>query len=348
MANDADFAEVVHDCLATEYRWDASVDQRSHYLAQLMQVAEIPVETVFPLLWLEDDARGANSTSAETIAEVLVVHGGQIAVAELRRYVETGESWADVLEILAENCPPPEWQDLAATALSRAADDGSLGDIAASFREPWLTWGQENIQLADLFADQEEHRRQRPSSTLAHVPVDELWEMLQGTSKIHVAADVLRELGKRDDFRFLDIVEQLPRNQFNALPSLKQALKAAGSKALPYARQWSALTHPLVHYAADVIADFGQEQDSSVLLAYAGQGVTDGAWCYLDGLQPAFARLGITEAVPLLRTIWHANPHSMNRADTLKALLALDNAWALAQLGDAECDCQADVRGTSC
>jgi hypothetical protein len=67
-------------------------------------------------------------------------------------------------------------------------------------------------------------------------------------------------------------------------------------------------------------------------------------WCGYDALARGFARLGITEAAPRLRSLWRHSPHSYERAAYVEALLTLDPDATRQRLPDALADCEGDVR----
>ncbi|MEZ0112764.1 hypothetical protein ABH920_006788 [Catenulispora sp. EB89] len=212
--------------------------------------------------------------------------------------------------------------------------------------------GESEAEDADEVVKRIQMKRERPYRDTPH---DELFALLRAPAAPGTANDakrpVLFELARRDpDPALLDLAEELvhgdPPRPMSGLP---RAVRLLGAAALDHARRWVVDMdhHPLAFIGTSVLSHHGDETDLPVLLARFDQRVRRHDWCGLSVFTDAFARIGLPAAAVGDRRVswlWRNSPHSSERIDYLKAIVALnpyDSGWFL---GDALLDCESQVR----
>ncbi|MEY9864471.1 hypothetical protein ABH935_010130 [Catenulispora sp. GAS73] len=148
----------------------------------------------------------------------------------------------------------------------------------------------------------------------------------------------------------LDLAEELVHGDPpRPISGLARAVRLLGAAALDHARRWVADTdhHPLASIGLSVLSHHGDETDLPVLLVRFDHRARERDWCGLSVFTDAFARIGVPAAAVGDRRVswlWRNSPHSCERIDYLKAIVALnphDSGWFL---GDALLDCESRVR----
>lgn len=145
--------------------------------------------------------------------------------------------------------------------------------------------------------------------------------------------------------RLLDLADELAAHS-SVQGSLFRALERLGPQTVHVARSWVGSTsRPLWWRALPILAEHGDSNDVPALMdAFERLDADADTWCGYAALAGGLARLGVTEIVPRLRSLWRQSPHTYERAGCVKALLTLDPDATREQLPDALSDCESDVR----
>ncbi|WP_410594269.1 hypothetical protein [Amycolatopsis sp. lyj-23] len=344
--------ELVLDCVRRDYRWDRQVDERTTYLVRLVLDVELPVAGIVEQLWRTGRSTGYQGNRFGQSVDLLAALARvpvSAAKDALRRYVSEGDRWIEVLEAVAATWPGDWWDDLAPVVAGRAAKAAPEEVFAG--QEPWSTWAGRDRRIDGLL------ERARPPAVswrcpgLPHrgTPVAGLLGLLADPdADPEVLSAVLHEFARHRDPepRLLDVADRLAARPDAARIGLVHALAKLGPQTLGHARQWArSPAHPLWWRAVGTLTEHGDATDVPALLAALDRLDDDSDdWCGYDDLARGFARLGVTETVPRLRSLWHRSPHSYERAAYVEALLALDPDATEQALPDALADCEGGVR----
>lgn len=337
-------ADLVHDCVAHDYRWDWQVDSRTVYLARLVRDLALPPHPITALLRDSTDDQ-----ATLTVASLLVAlgsAGSREAVTAVRDYVRDGPHWIDVLETAAAEWPHAWWDDLAATARHRLTPDDRRSLLWRS--DPWLTWARQHAWATRPDTDRAHGRpdphRDRPTGELLALLLD---RDLPPAAKTRALFEITR---RGPEPALLDLAEHLVLDTpvRRPVPGLGRALRALGPRAADHARRWSAdPDHPLRLIATRVLATHGDHRDVELMLHTLERPPGDD-WCGYDVAATGLARLpGSTaahRAVPILERLWSDTPHSYERAAYLGALVALSPVRPDHLLIEGLWDCEEDVR----
>ncbi|ADJ43243.1 hypothetical protein AMES_1420 [Amycolatopsis mediterranei S699] len=343
--------ELVLDCVRRDYRWDRQVDERAVYLARLVLDVELSIDPIVEQLWRTGLNRKYDGNRFGQTVDVLAVLGQAhvaVAVAALRRYVCEGERWVEVLQAVAETWPGEWWDDLAPVVAGRAAD-ASPEEVFFG-REPWSSWAGRDRRIDVLLERAQPSVSWRcPSLSYRDTPVAGLLGLLADPdAQPEVLSAVLHEFARHrgPEPRLLDVADQLAARPDARWIGLIHAFTKLGPQTVGHARRWArSPSHPLWWRAVVTLAEHGDAADVPALLAALDR--LDGDkddWCGYDDLARGFARLGVTDVAPRLRSLWRRSPHSFERAAYVEALLTLDPDATRQQLPDALADCEADVR----
>jgi hypothetical protein len=343
---DAAAADLVMACIRRDYRWYWIFDDRAVYLARLVRDLALPIEPIIAVLDsapLVDDHDNALD-NASGVLDVLARAGIEQARGGLRRYVSDGDGWVKVIELMAATWEARWWDDLLPVALDRLRDD-DVGRLLWRSR-PWSDWAQRDERISALVRAAAEARSAPPRRFAQHSTAV-LLATLQGSGPIADRREALQELNRREpEPSILTMIDDLPIAEFGG--RLGIAVQRLGEVALPVARQWAAANgHPLVWTAYRVLAEHGDENDLSAV--FAGLDWLDARrddWCGYDVLANGLARIGgpsVGPAVPRLRRLWNS-PHSFERPDYLRSLVALDPRGGVRCLVEGLWDCESGVR----
>ncbi|GAB3147321.1 hypothetical protein GCM10027258_40530 [Amycolatopsis stemonae] len=343
--------ELVLDCVRRDYRWDRQVDERTVYLARLVLDAELSVDPIVEQLWRTGRSSGYNGNRFGQSVDLLATLARTpvaAAVDALRQYVGEGERWVEVLQAVAGTWPGEWWEDLAPIVAGRAGN-ASPEDVFLG-QDPWSRWAGRDRRIDDLLQRAQPSVAWRcPSLPYRGAPVAELLSLLADPdTPPETLSAVLHDFARHRDpeRRLLDVADQLAARPDVRTIGLVHALTKLGPQTVRLARQWARNpSHPLWWRAVVELTEHGDAADVPALLDALGRLDSDkDEWCGYDALARGFARLGVTEAAPRLRSLWYQSPHSYERAAYVNALLALDPDTTRQQLPDALADCEADVR----
>jgi hypothetical protein len=343
--------ELVWDCLRRDYRWDRQVDERTIYLARLVLDVELPLDPIIEQLWRTGRNPGYDGNRFGQSVDVLAALArAPVSAARdaLRRYVGEGERWVEVLQAIADTWPAGWWDDLAPIVAGRAADASPEEVFFGG--EPWSRWAGRDRRI-DVLIERPAPAVAWRCPSLPHrgTPVAGLLGLLADPdASPEVLSAVLHEFTRHRDpeRRLLDIADQLAARPDVMRIDLSQALAKLGPQTVRHARRWArSPAHPLRWRAVLALAEHGDAADVPALLdAFERLDGDHDDWCGYDALARGFARLGVTETAPRLRSLWRRSPHSYERAAYVEALLTLDPDATRQQLPDALADCEGDVR----
>jgi hypothetical protein len=343
--------ELVLDCVRRDYRWDRQVDERTVYLARLVLDVELPIDPIVEQLWRTGRNTGYDGNRFGQSVDVLAALARTpvaAAVDALRQYAREGERWVEVLQAVADTWPSEWWDDLAPIAAGRAAN-ASPEEVFVG-QDPWSRWAGSDRRIDVLIQRAQPSVSWRcPSLTYRDAPVAGLLSLLADpdTSSETLSA-VLHEFARHRDpeRRLLDIADQLAARSDVRSIGLVHALTKLGPQTVRHARQWARNpSHPLWWRAMVELTEHGDAADVPALLDALDRLDSDkDEWCGYDALARGFARLGVTEVAPRLRSLWCRSPHSYERAAYMNALLTLDPDTTRQQLPDVLADCEGDVR----
>jgi hypothetical protein len=344
--------ELVLDCVHRDCRWDRQVDERTVYLARLLLDLELSVDPIVEQIWRAGRTTGYDGNRFGQGVDVLatLARADVPAAADaLRQYVREGERWVDVLHTIAGTWPRASWDDLAPVVAGRVAD-ASPEEIYRR-EEPWLSWAGRDDGIDALI------QRAQPSSggwqcpSLPHrdAPVAALLSLLADPdAPAGTLSAVLHEFARHRDPapRLLEITDSLADRPDVREIGLFPALAKLGPRTTRHARRWARdPAHPLWWRAVVTLSEHGEAADvPALLVALEHLDGDEDNWCGYDDLARAFARLGVTEVAPRLRSLWRHSPHSYERARYVDALLTLDPEATRQQLPEALSDCESDVR----
>ncbi|WP_410634872.1 hypothetical protein [Amycolatopsis sp. cmx-4-83] len=343
--------ELVVDCVRRDYRWDRQVDERTVYLVRLVLDVELSIDPVVDQLWRAGRNTGYAGNRFGQSVEVLAAlarTGVTAAVDALCQYVCEGERWVEVLQAVAGHWPGEWWDDLAPIVAGRAAN-ASPEDVFPG-REPWSRWAGSDRRIDVLI------QRARPPvdwrcPSLPHrgAPVSGLLSLLADPdAPSETLSAVLHEFARHRDpeRRLLDVADQLAARPDARAIGLVHALTKLGPQIVRHARQWArSPSHPLWWRAVVMLTEHGDAADVPALLDALDRLDSDkDEWCGYDDLARGFARLGVTESAPRLRSLWRQSPHSYERTAYVNALLTLDPDSTRQWLPDALADCEGGVR----
>jgi hypothetical protein len=343
--------EPVLDCVHRDYRWDRQVDERTVYLARLILDLELPLAPIVEQIRHAGRTTGYDGNrfgqGVDVLATLARAHV-PAATDALRQYVRDGERWADVLSTIAGTWPRAWWDDLAPIVAGRVAD--AAPEDIFPLEEPWLSWAGRDRRIDVLRqAAQPATAWQCPSVAHHDTPAAALLGLLTdpGAAPETLSA-VLHEFARHRDPepRLLDVADTVAARTDVRRTGLFPALEKLGPRITRQARLWAGdPAHPLWWRAVETLAEHAEAADVPALLTALER--LDGDkddWCGYDALARGFARLGVTEVVPRLRSLWHRSPHSYERAAYVKALLTLDPGTTRQDLPEALRDCESDVR----
>lgn len=323
-------AGFVYDGILRDWRWDG-VDDRSLYLARLIQDLELPLAPVVDQLAGDKDA----CLRACEVLELLALAGSEEAREGLREYVRTGGHWVCVLESIADVWPPEWWEDLGDVARLRIGAEPEL----PWFAEPWTRFG---IDVRG--------RPATPRQSLAGLGTAELLALLaEDRTRDETTFDALRALNGREPAEgLIPLVPSLGTvDGRRPLPLITRAVERLGALALLAARDWARSDRPwLARLGADVLADHsGPEVLPGLVVELAGQWAAR-AWCGPCRTARRLARFGpdAAGAVPYLRRFWLRTPHSYERTACLEALIAIDRSGLDFVLTESLWDCEETAR----
>ncbi|WP_410572339.1 hypothetical protein [Amycolatopsis sp. cmx-4-61] len=343
--------ELVLDCVRRDYRWDRQVDERTTYLVRLVLDVGLPVDPIVDQLWRTGRTSGYDGNRFGQSVDLLAAlarTGVPAAKDALRRYVGEGEQWIEVLQAVAGAWPGEWWDDLAPIVAGRAADAAPEEVFAG--QDPWPAWAGRDRRI-DVLVGRARPAPARRCPSLPHrgAPVDGLLGLLADPdAHPELLSAVLHEFARHRDPepRLLEVADRLAARPDARRIGLVRALAKLGPRTVRHARQWArSPAHPLWWTAVVTLTEHGTVADVPALLAALDRLDRDrDDWCGYDALARGFARLGVTEAAPRLRSLWHRSPHSYERAAYVEALLTLDPDATRPLLPDALADCEGDVR----
>ncbi|HET9655466.1 MAG TPA: hypothetical protein VFP72_08935 [Kineosporiaceae bacterium] len=232
--------ELVADCLRRDYRWDWQVDEREVYLARLVRDLRLPVAGVTARLFTapgEGSDDGHRFELTVGVVEALGRAGVDEAVEEIRRCVQEGERWLDVLHTVAASWPPTWWEDLLPAVLGRL--DAAAERDVLWLSAPWPRWALHDRRIAK--AVEAANSRPRPSRPFADTPTDALLAILRGPAGADDRRLVLWELRRR-----LPQPELLPVGgcwRHMATPPMYRRCWPAGSGWMPALTTGAAMTN---------------------------------------------------------------------------------------------------------
>lgn len=327
--------ELVYDQVRQDWRWD-SVDDRSLYLARLIQGLGLTLDPVVALLAGDED----DCERATRVLELLAVSGSAEARGALRAYIREGEHWVDVLESVAGSWPTEWWDDLAGVARARLS-----GEEPRLWRsEPWVRWGMgygtsararpQRVHTVELGPS-----RRQLLSVLADADTDD-----------DDKAQALHTLsGRPPEPDLIPLVPSLGTVDGRwPLPWLGRTVERLGALAVPAARRaWAADERDWLSWTGiRVLAEHGEAQDLPALVRELAAREEARQWCGPDRLAAGLARFGpaAAEAAPLLRRFWLRTPHSYERPAYLKALAAIDPTGLDRAYTESLWDCEPGAR----
>lgn len=338
---------LVLDCVRRDYRWDRQVDERTVYLARLVLDVGLSVDPIVDQIRRAGYHGNKFGQGVDVLATLARAHVPAAADA-LRQYVRDGEHWADVLSTIAGTWPRAWWDDLAPIVAGRMAD--ATPEEIFPLEEPWLSWAGRDRRIDVLLqASRPVPTWKCPSRSHHDTPVAALLGLLADPDAAPgTLSAVLHEFTRHrePEPRLLDVADALADRPDVREIGLFSALEKLGPVITRQARTWAGdPAHPLWWRAVVTLAEHGDAADVPRLLA-ALERLDDDKddWCGYDALAGGFARLGVTEVAPRLRSLWRHSPHSFERAAYVKALLALDPDATRQDLPDALWDCESDVR----
>lgn len=339
--------ELVLGCVHRDYRWDRQVDERTVYLARLVLDLGLPVDAIVEQIRHTGDEGNRFGQGVDVLATLALAHLPAARDA-LRQYVRDGERWADVLPAIARAWPRAWWDDLSPVVTGRVAD--AAPEDVFPLEEPWLGWAGRDRRIDVLLeAARPAATWQCPSLSHRDTPVTALLGLLADPDAAPgTLSAVLHEFTRHrePEPRLLDVADALAARPDVRRIGLSPALEKLGPRSTHIARRWARdPAHPLWWRAVVTLADHGETADVPTLLTALDRlnGDKDD-WCGYDVLARGFARLGVTEVVPRLRSLWRRSPHSFERAAYVAALLALDPEATRQELPEALRDCESDVR----
>jgi hypothetical protein len=343
--------DLVLDCLHRDYRWDRQVDERTVYLARLVLDVELSLDPLVEQLWRTGRNTGYDGNRFGQTVDVLAALARtdvSAAAAALRRYVCEGERWVEALQAVAGTWPGEWWDDLAPFVAARAADASPEEVFFGG--EPWSSWAGRDRRIDVLIERARPSVDWRcPSLSYRDAPIAGLLALLADPdAQPELLSAVLHEFARHrgPEPRLLDLAGRLGARPDVQWIGLAHALTKLGPQTVGHARQWArSPSHPLWWRAVVTLTEHGDADDVPALLnALDRLDDDEDDWCGYDDLARGFARLGVTEAAPRLRSLWRLSPHSFERAAYVEALLTLDPDATRQQLPDALADCEGDVR----
>ncbi|MFD5922158.1 hypothetical protein ACFVYP_35350 [Kitasatospora sp. NPDC058201] len=324
-------APFVYDGIRRDWRWDG-VDDRSRYLARLVQDLDLSLTPVVDLL-AGDEEQGER---ASDVLELLALGGRDEAREAVRSHIREGTHWVSVLESVAGRWPLEWWEDLGEVARARIGGEPE----PPWFTEPWTRFGIE-VQRPEPGP---------PPPDLTDLTDDELLGLLaRPQAGTVVKNDALRELSRRNPVEgLIPLVPSLgtPDGR-RPLPRLMRAVDRLGALAVPAARRWICDERQwLARLGANVLADHLGPEVIPVLIAELTDQWRTRTWCGPKTTAERLARFGpdAADAVPYLRRLWLHTPHSYERSAYLEALAAIDTGGLHRAYTESLWDCEDHAR----
>ncbi|MDQ1726622.1 MAG: hypothetical protein QOK14_667 [Frankiaceae bacterium] len=363
----ADAADAIVDCVCHDPRWDPQCESRESYYAFLIQRLAIPLDAVRAHLFSPDDVRPVDHSQPEDFWRTegaLAVLGAVAAAGHgdarslLREYAVTGASWQAALYALTRDPDPAALGDGLAEAVLAQLDEPALVTNAEKWAGPWNVWAQQHPRVADALLAADElvaRRRTPPPPDVANGSREELLQLARSNQRHRL--HVVREFGRRRDPVLVELAEETLVEERERMvheqdadgrgylfPGVFAALsQLPPDLVLPHARRWAPL-YPHNYQSVAILGAYGSHEDGPSILAAYTRILARSEWEFGCELPAGLARLGMTEAVPLLLDMWHSTPYACARPGVFAALVSLDSRAASTLAGDALWDSEEGVR----
>ncbi|MFI6265872.1 hypothetical protein [Micromonospora sp. NPDC051006] len=207
--------------------------------------------------------RGLGRGAPLGVLEVLGRAGVGEVVAEVRRYIRSGERWLEALETVARSWPIRWWDDLYPVGAGRL--NSTTPDQILWRSAPWTAWTERSSRIAT--AVDAAKRRPAPTRPYADTTTRALLDLLRDTGRVTDWRPALRELRRRPpEPALLEIVDTLVAADVGH--PLAAAMGQLGTVALPAARTWATTPrHPLFWTGVRLLAAHGGQADVPALVA---------------------------------------------------------------------------------
>jgi hypothetical protein len=139
--------DLVNACIRRDHRWFWSFDDRGVYLARLVRDLALPTGPLVARLYTTNDD-DHEFTHVLEVLEALGRSGSDGIVESLRRYVEVGPNWLDVLHTIARTWPANWWDDLLPAAVDRLADADEAEVLCHGL--PWTDWAGRDDRIRSV------------------------------------------------------------------------------------------------------------------------------------------------------------------------------------------------------
>jgi len=365
-------------------RWDAQLDSREDYYAQLGLWSGMSVDPLRRHLQQSDDrSRQTGRVSlAIGVLGAMARRSHQAAVEVLRTYVRSGTWWDEALYELGKTGRPETWAGLDHALRSRFRDDELEDELWKAHGEAVSSWATGDGPVAGHLAQVRRQARSRqPGRNLTALSTDALLGL--NPRDFHEARAVINILERRTEPADRDALGRALRSEDPWLASLapsalarqgdqsilgrceallrlgrhrgryiirgriRRALEALPAEAtLPLARAWrSSRTHALRVAADRLLTLHATAEDLPWIRRQLRLPVSDRRVYRVCSVLEMLARLGGAGSFDEILPVYRSFPYSYGRRFAVQALRTTDPEFPTTVAFEALWDCEPEIRG---
>ena len=137
------------ECLRHDPRWDAQVETRKLYYADVATAVDMPIAEIHQILRelvsAGDEMRFRGQYQVAGVLGVLATRGDREALDALVAEVCEGQAWHAAADELGDRCHPEIWAPLGGVLFARLSEDEVMRLAEDRYKlDPWGTWESSN------------------------------------------------------------------------------------------------------------------------------------------------------------------------------------------------------------
>ena len=371
--------ELVTRCVSEDPRVDRQVEARAEFYGDLAFALHIELSALERHLFSHDDRSIQDEYRTGLTLGVLarlVRRGRTDALELLSRYVRDGWSWKWALHDLASASPEAVGTVIeplvARVGPSALADE--LKRMAVRGAEDWRAvsaaldrvWDDPSLSRRNVARDREASRNSEELleiangfSTLRHRETAEDRELFRrtvrdGRASVTAKRNALIALGYQADDTVVDVADSflgdVDETYGHPLPSAawRYFMQLLKKRPVPSLRRWLDRSGPRRRLALYMLSDWGEQADLEIMRGAIQQFWTERDDYVVCDLVDGVRRLGDTQSVALVRSIFEQCEYSYLRRRAAEMLAAVDKTFPRDLAPECLWDCEGSTREVGC
>jgi hypothetical protein len=340
----------VVQCVIMDPRWDAQVEARSTFYANLMMALDQGLDSLEAHLFSDEDYADQDEDRTGLTLHVLgdlARRGRRDGVPILRRYVATGWNWIWALHELVALDLKGATDGLSDVIASRFADDDDLLAALRDANVPSEQWASPNARVTRALDAIAAHQARLKGTGFP--PMDSMIGALNGSEAERHAA--LQNLGTLRSPLVVEAAEAAIRTGPAALRRVARRALVRSSGALGMverARSWANESNELSEVALHVLARHGTAGDIAFLREQLAQGRVQGHMYQVCDAVEGLGRLADVRSADSIESIYLETTYSYLRRRAAQALAAVSPRFGETLAIESLWDCEKGTRAVGC